>query len=152
MYSLLSYITHLVNPLDQRNSCLCRYCRTVAQLYYQSDYKRVSPTYESKSFKVILIIVLFIDKSSSVPSKAFVIPHFLKLRRMMSGVIDDHDSVFHFNTSFLLGAFLLPYDVFPIGPLNSHSSYSSTNLFLNGLFQDTSACCTFEVHPPGINT
>jgi hypothetical protein len=49
------------------------------------------------------------------------------------------------------GARLLPPFVFSTGPLNSHSSYISAMCDLNGRFHDTSASCSFDVQPPGID-
>ena len=73
------------------------------------------------------------NKLSSLPSNAFVMPHFLNDLRITSGVIASHDCLIHESNSFFDGAWRFLDLVLSTGPVNTHSTYNSEICNLRGL-------------------
>ena len=89
-------------------------------------------------------------KSSSVLSRAFEIPHFLKERSTISLESSCHDSLTHWQTVTRDAARSWPPGVNVFSPLIIQVIHFSHKRSLNGLFKQTSRGWTRLVRPPSI--
>ena len=88
--------------------------------------------------------------SSSVPSRAFEIPHVLNDLLTISSGISSHDCFTQRRTRFFDGAFFFPAGVYSKGPVIIQLRYFRRMLSLNGLLRHLSNGCMTGVRPPGI--
>ena len=96
------------------------------------------------------IFLLSHTKSSSVPSRAFEIPHFLKEHSTISLESSCHYSFTHWQTVTRDAARSWPPGVNVFSPLIIQVIHFSRKRSLNGLFKQTSRGWTRLVRPPGI--
>ena len=88
--------------------------------------------------------------SSSVPSIAFEILHFLKDRTTISDRMFCHVSFTHLQTVVSDAALIFLAGVKVFSPLIIHCVHFSLKWSLKGLFRQTSSGCTRLVKPPGM--
>ena len=88
--------------------------------------------------------------SSSVPLRAFEIPHVLNDLLTISSGISSHDCFTQRRTRFFDKAFFFPAGVYSKGPVIIQLRYFRRMLSLNGLLRHLSNGCRTGVRPPGI--
>ena len=90
--------------------------------------------------------------SSSDPSKALLMQHFLKdLMIMLSGMAFRAAETHH-TTSEGAGSLIFPVSLNSRAGSEIQVRYCYLNLFLKGLLMDTSTGCNTDVIPPGMTT